>query len=132
MGNLSRSSKVIHLQAAGVTASLNGATKALRPGNDDVPDFNQTFAVVFNSTVAGSTTPSLTVKLQTSWDNANWVDVVAATAMTADGSAMEYKAIAAVHLGPFVRAAAVITGTLTYTGNVTLVSNAHFTVATVA
>jgi len=132
MGNLSRSSKVIHLQVAGATASLNGATKALRPGNDDIPDHAQTFAVVFNSTVSGGSTPSLTMKLQTSWDGTNWVDVVSATALTADGAAIEYKAIVGVHLGPFVRAAAVITGTLTYTGNVTLVSNAHFTVATVA
>ena len=132
MGNLHRSSALILNQTAAATATFNGASTALRPGNDSIPDFQHEFAVVFTSTVANAaSTPSLTVKLQTSWDGTTWLDVVAATAITADGTNSEYKSIAALKLGPFVRAVATISGTVSYTGDVRLISNAHFTVAPV-
>lgn len=132
MGNLFRSSKVIHDQTTAAAASLNGEAKAIRPGNDAIPDFQQEFSVVFNTTMSGgAATPTLTQKLQTSWDGASWIDVAASTELTADGNVIEQKAIT-LKLGPFVRAAAIISGTVSYTGSVRLVSNAHFTVASAA
>ncbi len=128
MGNLFRSSKIIHTQTAGATATLNGSTHALRPGNDEIPDYQQDFAVVFKTVGASmSSTPSITPKLQTSWNGTDWIDAVAGTALTADGTLIEQKAITSTKLGPFVRAVATIAGTATYTGTVTLISNAHFT-----
>ncbi len=127
MGNLFRSSKVIHTQTAGATATLNGSTHSLRPGNDEIPDYQQDFAVVFKTVgTSMSSTPSITPKLQTSWNGTDWLDVVSGTALTADGQVIEQKAITT-RLGPYVRAVATIAGTATYTGTVTLISNAHFT-----
>ncbi|MFT5680571.1 MAG: hypothetical protein ACI8RZ_001477 [Myxococcota bacterium] len=132
MGNLFRAKAAIHDQITGVTASVTGSSHLLKPANDEVPDHLQEFAVVFKTTMAGgASVPSITPKLQTSWDGTNWVDVVAGTAVTADGSLTEYKAITATKLGTHVRAVATIANTATYTGSVVLISNARFRTVTV-
>jgi hypothetical protein len=129
MGNFLRHTATLLSQTSGATATVTGSTRRIKPANDDVPDHEQVFGVVFKSTGASmSSTPSITPKLETSWDGTNWVTVATGTALTADGSLTEQKALTG-NLGPYVRAVATIAGTATYTGTATLFSNAGFTLA---
>ena len=129
MGNLMRSQINLIAVTAGITSTLIGPSYLLKPAADNVPDYRHVFAVVFQSTgSAMSATPNITPSLETSWDNTNWVSVATGTAIVADGSLTEQKAVAG-NLGPYVRAVSTIGGTATYTGTVKLIANAHFTVA---
>ena len=129
MGNLMRSQTDLLSVTAGVTVTQAGTAFLLKPAADNVPDYRHVFAVVFQSTGSGmSTTPSITPSLETSWDNTNWVTVATGTALVADGSLTEHKAVSG-NLGPYVRAVSTIAGIATYTGTVKLIANAHFTVA---
>lgn len=132
MGNFHRRKKTILTQTAGASATVTGSALRLIPSKDDIPDHEHTFMVVFKTTGASmSSTPSITPSLETSWDGTNWMTVATGTALTANGTSYEQKAITG-NLGPFVRGKATIAGTATFTGIFDLVSNGHFTTAAVA
>jgi hypothetical protein len=129
MGNFSRHKAILLSQTTGTAASVTGTAKRIKPANDEVPDYQQTFGVVFKTTGASmSSTPSITPSLETSWDGTNWTVIATGTALTADGTLTEQKAITG-SVGPYVRAKATIGGTATFTGTATLISNAGFTLA---
>ncbi len=126
MGNFFRNKATLLSQTSGTTSSVTSSTKRIRPSNDEVPDHQQAFAVVFSTTGASmSSTPSITPSLETSWDGTSWLVVATGTALTTDGALIEQKPITG-NIGPYVRAKATIGGTATYTGTAILMSNAGF------
>ena len=94
---------------------------------DGISDANQSFKAFFDVTQSGgATSPTTDVHLQTSHDGTNWVNVVSATQLTADGAVHEFKDVSAI--GPFVRAVSALGGGTApnHTVTVKLASNGPF------
>ena len=131
MGTLLRSVATLLDKEAVSSASTVGTDHLLRPASDSVPDRLQDFAVQFILTGSSMTSATVIAKVQTSWDNINWIDIATSTTLNADGNITEIKPTAD-HIGPYVRASVAITGTVTYDAKVLLISDARFTLGTVS
>ena len=107
-----------------------GATHVVLPSDGDrVADQAQSYRVFFDATQEGGATgPATDVRLETSHDKQNWVNVASATQLTQDGQVHEFKDVTA--LGPFVRAVTQLGGATkpNHTAVVVLASNAPFRV----
>ena len=105
-----------------------GSTYAVLPADGDgVADYSQSFRVFLSaSQTGGATSPTTSVKVETSTDGTNWVEAALSTQLTADGGVSEMKAITA--LGPLVRARTILGGGTkpSHTAKVVLVSNGAF------
>ena len=100
--------------------------------NDNARDIDQSFLLHLQfSQNGGATSPTTKVKLQTSMDKQNWVDVLESTQLTADGSKAETKdtAPSGLPLLKWVRAITVLGGATrpSHTAEVWLTSDAPFT-----
>ena len=108
--------------AAQTVATVNGTAKILTPdANEDLIPAT-VFRAVFEIVQTGTGTTD--AKVQTSWDGTSWVDIAAATQVTAAGTANTTVAITV--LGPQVRTVCVVTGAASSAITVRLVSNSDF------
>lgn len=117
-------------QVSGVTTVVTGPSMTLKPADDEVADKDQGWAVHFNLTATGGTAPTLDAKLQTSWDGTTWVDVDVMTQLTSAATQNQVKDISAKLLGPYMRGVVTPGGTAapSFTGSITIMSNARFNV----
>ena len=109
------------------TAKTGSSFVIIADESDGVNDTQQSFKAFFDVTQSGgATSPTTDVHLQTSHDGTNWVNVVSATQLTADGAVHEFKDVSAI--GPFVRAVSSLGGGTApnHTVTVKLASNGPF------
>lgn len=95
------------------TAQTGTSYKVSGTYGDDVAEFQQNVHVYFAATqTGGATSPTTQIKLQTSMDNTNWIDLVSSTQLTADSSKYETKdhSTPSTPLCKYVRAITVLGG----------------------
>lgn len=121
---------LLTVTGASVATDQTGATFRLETSAEDgIKDTEQTWQVYFKLTQAGgATSPTVKVKLQTSPNKTDWVDVVESTQLTADGGKFEIKDVSGGPLLPYVRAVTVLGGATkpNHTAEVRLVSDGSF------
>ena len=126
--SLHRHTRALLAVTTAVATGQIGSTYVVLPVEGDrVRDHEQSFRVFFDaSQQGGATAPTTDVRLETSHDQQNWVNVASATQLTQDGEVHEYKAVQA--LGPYVRAVTQLGGATkpNHTAVVVLASNAPF------
>ena len=112
----------------GTDQAQTGSSYAVLPlDGDRQTDAQQGWRVFFDATQSGgATSPTTDVTLETSHDGTEWVKVVGATQLVADGEIHEFAAVNA--LGPYVRAVTAVGGGTapTHTATVKLASNGPF------
>jgi hypothetical protein len=132
--SLHRHSAVLFALTEASAEAQTGSSYAVLPADGDgQADSAQGFRALISATQSGgATSPTTDVKVETSADGTNWVEVAGSTQLTADGSTYEFKALEA--LGPLVRARTALGGgTLpSHTAKVVLVSNGPFRLKKVA
>ncbi len=105
-----------------------GSTYLLLPvSGDSVPSTAQSLRVFFHATLSGgATSPTVDVRLQTSDDKTNWINVTSMTQLTAAIPRHEFVTVSA--LGPYVRAITELGGGTVpnHTAKVVLASNGGF------
>jgi hypothetical protein len=85
--------KLLSITGNAVNTDQNGTAYRIEPSTTDSthdPDQSFLLALIF-SQAGGATSPTTKIKLQTSMDKINWVDVLESTQLTADGSKAENK-----------------------------------------
>lgn len=124
--------KLLSVAGNAVNTNQNGTAYRIEPSaHDTTNDTDQTFmlSLILGQT-GGASSPTSKVKLQTSMDKLNWVDVLESTQLTADGSKAENKDAnpAGTPLLKWVRAVTVLGGTTlpNHTAEVWLTSDAPF------
>jgi len=126
--SLHRHNAALLTVSTAVATEQTGSTYAVLPADGDgVADYSQSFRVFLSaSQTGGATSPTTSVKVETSTDGTNWVEAATSTQLTADGGLSELKAITA--LGPLVRARTILGGDTkpSHTAKVVLVSNGAF------
>ena len=126
--SLHRHTRALLAVTTAVDSGQIGSTYVVLPAEGDrVRDNEQSYRVFLDATQeGGATAPTTDVRLETSHDKQNWVNVASATQLTQDGEIHEFKAVTA--LGPYVRAVTQLGGATkpNHTAVVVLVSNAPF------
>lgn len=121
---------LLAVTANNVNTDQSGSTYRIETSTDDgIHDTDQTYQVYFKLAQAGgASSPTTKLKLQTSPDKTNWVDVVESTQLTADGSKIEIKDVAGGPLLTYVRAVSVLGGGTkpNHTCEIRLVSDGSF------
>ena len=104
--HLYKNMAVLLLVSTAVNTDQTGDTYRVETsGEDGVLDHDQDYQFYFRSTQSGgASSPTSQIKIQTSPDGDNWVDLVESTELTADGTKVETKSSATLPLLKFVRA----------------------------
>jgi hypothetical protein len=124
--------KLLSVTGNAVNTDQNGTPYRIEPSaNDLTSDTEQSFMIaLILSQTGGANSPTSKIKLQTSMDKLNWVDVLESTQLTADGSKAENKdaSPAGTPLLKWVRVVTVLGGTTkpNHTAEVWLTSDAPF------
>jgi len=121
------SASLLKVAPAVATGQIGSTYVVLPADGDGVADKDQSFRVFFHATQAGGAdAPTTEVRLQTSDDKVNWLQVASATQLNQDGAVHEFKDAAA--LGPYVRAVTQLGGATKpdHTASVRLVSDGPF------
>ena len=128
-GILHRHHKTLLAISTEVNTDQTGDTKEILPAHgDSANDTAQGFQVHFLlGQTGGATSPTSILKLQTSVNGTNWVDVVSSTQLTTDGVLTETKDISSPLL-KYVRVVSELGGGTkpSHSGSASLVSNAGF------
>ena len=124
---------LLDVSEATATAQTGSTYSVVPADGDGQADSAQGFrAFLFATQSGGATSPTTDVKVETSPDGTNWIEVASITQLTADGSKGELDAITA--LGPNVRARTLLAGGTApnHTAKVVLASNGPFRLLKVA
>ena len=123
--------KLLSITTAANTDQSGPALRILPSSEDNLRDGDQSFQLLaLVGQNGGATSPSSKVKLQTSFDKTNWIDVLESTPVTTNGSRVETKDTTPANtpLLTWIRAVSVLGGETkpNHTAEVWLVSDGPF------